>query len=77
MMNDANSGNMERANNYTSSEISKILQVVSTMFNKTTYFQNSRVSWELKVLLVCCIAIYYLALFVLSIKLRDFEVSFG
>lgn len=68
---------MERANNYTSSEISKILQVVCTMFNKTTYFQNSRVSWELKVLLGCCIAFYYLALFVLSIKLRDFEVSFG
>lgn len=68
---------MGRANNYTSGEISEILQVVSTMFNKTTYFQNSRVSWELKVLLGCCIAIYYLVLFVLSIKLRDFEVSFG
>lgn len=76
-MNGANSDNMERANNYTSSEISEILQAASTMFNKTTYLKSSRASRDLKVFLGWCIAIYYLALFVQRIKLREINVLFG
>ncbi|KAL0635429.1 hypothetical protein Q9L58_005637 [Maublancomyces gigas] len=76
-MKGANSDNIERANNYTSGEISEILQAASTMFNNPTHLQSSRASSELKVLIGYCLAIYYLALFVQSINLWEINLLVG
>lgn len=74
-MNCADSNNIEGAKTYTANEICEILKATNSYFTQTTFLPNSRICTALIVILGCCIAIYYVALFVQTTKLQKIKVS--